>query len=127
MKKPAGVLLVVLLVSLGCARTDSPRRDHAPAGPGPGDSLAKLARRLLTDPDPAMVYQAITCEHIRLGKLYGPYKADSIGREVEDTTYSWRDQSALRQVDAKLANHVFRSECASPGTDSSLSPTQRAP
>lgn len=83
-------------------------------GPGPGDSLAKLKRRLLVDPDPVTIAQAITCEHGRLIRLYGPYKADSISRRVRDTIYTWRDQAARRRVDAKLANHVFYTDCGYP-------------
>jgi hypothetical protein len=120
-----GLLLVTwLLVSLGCAPADSSRRDNRPAGQGPGDSLAKLALRLLEDPDPATIAQAIICEHGRLRRLYGPHKAHAIAREVEDTIYSWRDQAGLRRVDVKLANRVFRTECAS---DSSQGVTRPGP
>lgn len=112
MKVSTLLFLILCLVGWGCSPADSGRPVARPAGPG--DSLAKLSRRLLDDPDPVTVYQGISCENARLIRLYGPHKADSIAQAVEDTIYTARDRPALRRVDAQLANHVFDTDCGHP-------------
>lgn len=114
------VIGLAWLGSIGCRPDDLPPVSQRPAGVGPGDSLAKLSRMLLLDSNPVAVAQAISCEHGRLIRLHGGQKAHAIARAVRDTIYSWRDRAALRQVDAKLANHVFDTDCGHPlGSDSS--------
>jgi hypothetical protein len=109
---PTSLFLVLCAVGWGCTSANSDKPAPRPAGPG--DSLAKLSRRLLDDPKPVMVYQAISCENARLIRLYGSYKADSIAQAVEDTIYTARDRPALHRVESQLANHMFDTDCGHP-------------
>lgn len=84
------------------------RRVEVPDG---GDSLAKLLRRQLTDPDPVRIQHAIQCEHERLGQLLGPEKSFLVSRRVADTVYTWRDRPAIRRVDSALGGHSFTLDC----------------
>jgi hypothetical protein len=66
---------------------------------------------MLVDSNPREIAQAIVCEHVRLERLYGAWKAESIADEVMDTLLTARDDSARRRVDAVLANSMFDSAC----------------
>ena len=81
---------------------------------GPGDSLARLSRLLLTDSNPHAIGQAITCENVRLIRIYGGVRAARITAEVRDTIYRSTDEAAFRRVDAILANNVFDLSCGYP-------------
>lgn len=113
-------LLVTTMIALGvggvaCGR-DSEQDNTLPersAVPGPGDSLAKLSRLLLTDSDPRTIKQAILCEHVRLQTLYGPDRMIAISKEVRDTVYKRADREALRGIERVLANSMFDMRCES--------------
>jgi hypothetical protein len=102
----AAVFAVVL-----ANRTQKPRPSVTVGPPGSGDSLAKLARLVLTDSNPRAVAQAIVCEHGRLHDVFGAAKAELIAREVFDTVYTNADRERRRQVDRKLANNMFTLDC----------------
>ncbi len=86
---------------------------------GPGDSLAKLNRRLLTDSNPRAIAQAIVCEHVRLGYQYGEPKAAAIAKQVSETVFKRNDEAALRRVDGILATGMYDATCGRPfGSDS---------
>ena len=87
---------------------------EAPVKQGPGDSLAKLSRVILTDSNPRAIAQAMVCENVRLIRLYGGEKAAKITAEVRDTIYRSTDEAAFRRVDAILANNVFDLSCGYP-------------
>lgn len=109
------LLCATALSVSACRESTTPAREATRAHPPErGDSLARLLRRLLTDRDPVAIAQAITCENDRLISIYGPHEANRIAKEVEETTYSWRDRSALRRVGGAIANHVFRTDCGRP-------------
>jgi len=91
-----------------------PAPPHGSGKRGPGDSLAKLSRRLLTDSNPRAIAQAMVCENVRLIRLYGGAKALEIAGEVKETTFRSNDEEALRRVDAKLGNSAFDLECGYP-------------
>lgn len=81
---------------------------------GPGDSLARLQRQLLTDSNPRAIAQAIVCENVRLGRLYGAIKADVIAREVQETIYRSSDEAAVRRVEAAVGKNAFDLSCGYP-------------
>jgi hypothetical protein len=103
----------VALVSASCGETSPPARTSSQvvSKPGPGDSLAKLTRRMLEAADPVAAMHDYKCEIRRLAKLYGSAKAMDIQEIVEDTTYKPEDEPARRRVDSALAHRIFRTEC----------------
>ena len=109
----AAVIIAVFVVVV-VNRTPKPAARVTATGPGPGDSLAKLARMMLTDSNPRAIAQAIVCEQGRLQDVYGEGKGEVIAREVFDTVYTDADRERRRQVDRKLANNMFTLECGRP-------------
>lgn len=105
-----------VLMGVACTERRSPGQTstNVPAKSGPGDSLAKLSRLLLTDSNTHEIAQAITCENVRLIRLYGGAKAAKITAEVDDTIYRSTDEAALRRAEARVANHVFDLSCGYP-------------
>lgn len=116
------VLLVGVAAAVGgmaCGESSPVREPKPPpraasSKGGPGDSLAKLNRRLLADSNPRVIGQAIVCENVRLVRLYGGRRAAEIAKEVSDTIYRSNDESALRRADAVLANSAFDLSCGYP-------------
>jgi hypothetical protein len=117
---PRALALAWMLWAAGAATacdTNASRKAAAPpparqpGQPGPGDSLARLSRRFLTDSNTRAIAQAIICEHMRLGQLYGERRASEIAAEVRETVYTEADEAALRRTESKLANSMFSAEC----------------
>lgn len=119
----AAPAVVLLLAGPACTKEGASvpvarRSPDTPSNQGPGDSLEKLSRLLLTDPDPHTIGQAMVCENLRLMHLYGEVKAVHIAAEVRDRVYRSIDERALQRVDSMLANHTFDPSCGSaPGTN----------
>lgn len=103
--------IVAVAVVVVASRIPKPTVRVAATGPGPGDSLAKLARTMLTDSNPRAIAQALVCEQRRLLDVYGPSKGEVIAREVFETVYTDADRERRRQVDRKLANNMFTLDC----------------
>jgi hypothetical protein len=113
------LLWISFMACVSCRGPDSHQDARPPQhagshGPGPGDSLAKLSRMLLTDSNPRHIAQAIACEHVRLGRLYGSWRASAIAKEVRDTIYTADDDSARIRVDGIIGASAFDLSCGYP-------------
>jgi hypothetical protein len=111
----------IAVVGIGCRdpRPSSERSGDTQSVQGPGDSLEKLSRLLLTDSSPHAIGQAMVCENLRLMHLYGDAKAVQIAAEVRDRVYRSTDEADLRRVDNILANSTFDPSCGYPPGPSS--------
>lgn len=111
----ARLIAVLFLAGVACNESKPPGASSAgaPGVPGPGDSLAKLSRLLLTDSNPRIIAEALLCEHVRLEALYGPGKALAIAKEVRETVYTDADRDARQRVDKILANNMIDMGCES--------------
>jgi hypothetical protein len=67
------------------------------------DSLYRLYRRLLTDPNPAPLVQEIACEEWRLRRRYKPLPFEAAERRMLDTVWLPHETDAVRQVNARLS------------------------
>ncbi len=115
------------VLSMACGDREPLARRNQAAEPGPGDSLAKLTRRMLEADEPVAAMHDYKCEIRRLAKLYGPAKAMDIQEIVEDTTYKPDDEPARRRVESALAHRIIRTECpaSEPGPGDSLAKLTR--
>jgi hypothetical protein len=97
--------IVILTVSLGSAC----REDRSVAGraPAPTDSLYRLYRQLLVDPNPHAVQQAILCEDARLLSAFGPKAGNDSLDVTEKRAYGWRDRRRVNEALDRLRGHVF--------------------
>jgi hypothetical protein len=66
---------------------------------------------LLTTPESVRIAEAVVCENLRLIRLFGPAKAESIGAEVDDTLSAALGRDAKRRLDSALAHRVIRANC----------------
>jgi hypothetical protein len=108
-----GAICLMCLVALAACDTGQGTAERRVAEQAPGDSLAKLTRRVLEAEDPVRAMEAWKCESMRLIELYGPVTATDIIETVEDTIYKRDDQAARRRVDSALAHRVLRTNCPS--------------
>jgi len=107
------LLASVLSAAVACSES-KPRvlnSTEVHAKPGPGDSLAKLTRKMLEAEDPVLAMQDYMCEIDRLIQVYGPREATEIQEIVEDTTYKPEDEPARRRVEQALAHRVLQTDC----------------
>jgi hypothetical protein len=78
------------------------------------DSLVKLMRRSLTDPDPHDTGQAMMCEIDRLFNELGEEEAIRRIEEARRVAYSPKDRRAIARRDSLLHAHTFGiEECQS--------------
>jgi hypothetical protein len=71
------------------------------------DSLVKLMRRSLTDPDPHDTAQAMMCEIGRLFRVLGEKEAVRQIAEAESKIYTPRNLPAIVRRDSLLHGHTF--------------------
>lgn len=113
MKTSLFVAGLFCLALAGCG-APHPSSERVAAGTPPAvtDSLVKLMRKSLTDPDPHATAQAMMCEIDRLFLLLGEKEAVQRIEEAEEIAFTWRDRAAIARRDSLLHLHSFStSEC----------------
>jgi hypothetical protein len=101
--------MVAPAISLTIACTAPPRADSTVTkGPQPNDSLVKLIRKQLTDPDPRRVELEILCEGDRLYALYGDTAGTRRFRDAWARAYTDQDIAARRRAERALVGHDYR-------------------
>jgi hypothetical protein len=100
----------VVLCVAGCDPTDQasvPSQSATVERSPETDSLVKLMRRSLTDPDPHDTGQAMMCEIGRLFKVLGEEEAVRQIAEAERMIYTPQNLPAIVRRDSLLHGHTF--------------------
>jgi hypothetical protein len=82
-------------------------KNAAVEGSSETDSLVKLMRRSLTDPDPHDTGQAMMCEIDRLFNVLGDEEAIQRIEEARKIAYTPKDRPAIARRDSLLHAHTF--------------------
>lgn len=104
------VLACLVLCVAGCDTThqaSDPSQSAAVERSSEIDSLVKLMRKSLTDPDPHDTGQAMMCEIDRLFNVLGEEEAIRRIEEARRVAYTPTDRRAIARRDSLLHAHTF--------------------